>query len=63
MGKIFGISKLPVSTMDQALKPTQELVKKAPSKRVVTGMEGSIQKAPVRDVFVKKPKNPSTMAK
>ena len=63
MGKIFGISKLPVSTIDEALKPSQDLVAKVPSKRILTRVEDGLQRTPLKDVFVKKPKNPSTVSK
>ena len=61
MGKIFGISSLPVSTIGEALKPTQELVAKAPTRRIFGNKDYKFLKAPIKDVFVRRLKNPSTI--
>ena len=63
MGKLFGISKLPVSTIGEALKPTQDLVSKAPVRKLSPKHENSLQRVPLKDTFVKKPKNPPTISK
>lgn len=50
MGKIFGISKLPVSTLDKALAPSQGLVKPVKNYTYLR----SVRNMPVKkDTFVK----------
>ncbi len=62
MGKIFGISKLPVSTIGETIQPTQKLGE-MPFRRTVKRIPYNIKKTLIKDVFVERPKNPSIKAK
>ena len=63
MGRIFGISNLPVSTIGSVLEPVQKLIPDAYPKHLKHFKKNTLLKSQLQDTFVKNNKSKQPLAK